>query len=214
VFLPSLYGRDGVVPTVEEGEEIFNRARVSAEFNAMGSGRASPISSWLKALVRASHAECGGRGVGAIGLCFTGNFGLSMMLEPAMLAPVISEPARPLKEPGGLEISPEELQAVKIRMERENLVALGYRFRGDPFCTAARFAPYEKALGTRFRGRVIEDEHGNREVSAFFAKFTPAPHCVLTQHLIDKAGEPTVAARDEVLNFFRERLLPDGAASA
>jgi dienelactone hydrolase len=214
VFIPSLYGRDGAVPLWDEGEEVFKRACVSAEFNTMVSGRSSPISSWLRALARAAHAECGGPGVGAIGLCFTGNFALSMMLEPAMLAPVLSEPALPLKEPGGLEISAEELQAVSTRMEREGLVALAYRFRGDPFCTAARFAAYEKVLGTRFRSRVIDDEHGNREVSEFYAKFTPTPHCVLTQHLIDKEGEPTSAAREEVLNFFRERLLPGGAASA
>ena len=29
---------------------------------------------------------------------------------------------------------------------------------------------------------------------------------VVTAHLIDEAGQPTIAARDEILSFFAERL--------
>ena len=50
--------------------------------------------------------------MGAIGMCFTGNFALSMMLESAMLAPVLSQPALPLKDRAGLEISREELATI------------------------------------------------------------------------------------------------------
>jgi hypothetical protein len=32
------------------------------------------------------------------------------------------------------------------------------------------------------------------------------PHSVVTQHLIDAAGQPTIAARDEILAFFAQRL--------
>jgi hypothetical protein len=46
-----------------------------------------------RALARLAHLECGGPGVGAIGMCFTGNFALTMMLEPSLLAPVLSQPA-------------------------------------------------------------------------------------------------------------------------
>ena len=34
------------------------------------------------------------------------------------------------------------------------------------------------------------------------------PHSVVTLQLIDRAGEPTLAARDEILAFFAKRLLP------
>jgi hypothetical protein len=34
------------------------------------------------------------------------------------------------------------------------------------------------------------------------------PHSVVTAHLIDAAGEPTIAARDEILAFFARRLAP------
>jgi hypothetical protein len=31
---------------------------------------------------------------------------------------------------------------------------------------------------------------------------------VVTAHLIDEAGQPTIAARDEILSFFARRLVP------
>jgi dienelactone hydrolase len=66
---------------------------VSAEFRAFGAGGSSPVTRWLRALANLAHSECGGPGVGAIGMCFSGNFALSMMLESSMLAPVLSQPA-------------------------------------------------------------------------------------------------------------------------
>src|ERR1700733_1598627 len=140
VYLPSLFGRDGAVPGAGEGAEIFRRACVSAEFRAFAASQSSPVTSWLLALAQLAHRECGGPGAGAIGMCFTGNFALTMMLEPSMLAPVLAEPALPLEDPGGLEISPEDLATVRARMERENLNVHAYRFEGDHFCRAERFA--------------------------------------------------------------------------
>jgi hypothetical protein len=34
------------------------------------------------------------------------------------------------------------------------------------------------------------------------------PHNVVTVHLIDEEGQPTRKARDEILEFFRQRLAP------
>src|SRR6266571_5049341 len=112
VYMPSLFGRDGAVPTEEEGTAVFQRACVSAEFRALAANQSSPVTQWLRALARFAHGECGGPGVGAIGMCFTGNFALTMMLEPSMLAPVLSQPSLPLDDPAGVEISPRELKAV------------------------------------------------------------------------------------------------------
>jgi dienelactone hydrolase len=206
VYMPSLFGRDGAVPDAEEGAAVFQRACVSAEFRAMAANASSPVTQWLRALARLAHGECGGPGVGAIGMCFTGNFALTMMLEPAMLAPVLSQPSLPLREPAGLEIAPDELAAVRERLDREDLTVLAYRFKGDKICRAERFAAYAAALGDRFVGRELPDEAANTDVSPFFARHVPYPHSVLTQHLVDQAGEPTIAARDEILAFFRMRL--------
>jgi len=119
------------MPQAEQGAEVFRRACINAEFRAMTSNVSSPVTRWLRSLARLAHRECGGAWVGAIGMCFTGNFALSMMLEPAMLAPVLSQPSLPLNEPGGLEIAPDELQAARNRLQSEDLTVLAYRFEGD-----------------------------------------------------------------------------------
>lgn len=206
VYMPSLFGRDGAVPQADEGAAVFRRACVSAEFRALGGNVSSPVTLWLRALARLAHAECGGPGVGAIGMCWTGNFALTMMLEPALLAPVVCQPSLPLDQPAGLEIAPADIAAVRARLDRENLTVLAYRFEGDRFCTAQRFAAYQQALGSRFSGRVLPDNAANPDVPPFFARHVNSPHSVVTAHLVDAAGQPTIAARDEILAFFAQRL--------
>jgi dienelactone hydrolase len=171
------------------------------------------VTRWLRALARAAHQDCGGPGVGAIGMCFTGNFALTMMLEPSMLAPVLAQPALPLDDPAGLEIAPAEISEIRERLEREDLTVLAYRFAGDRFCKAERFAAYAAALGDRFIGRVLPDTAANTtDLPSFFAVRVKCAHSVVTVNLIDEAGQPTIAARDEILAFFARRLR--GAASS
>jgi dienelactone hydrolase len=207
VYMPSLFGRDGAVPGAEEGVAIFRRACVSAEFRAFAANESSPVVDWLRALSRLAHVEAGGPGVGAIGMCFTGNFALTMMLEPSMLAPVLSQPTLPLDDPAGMHISPEDLAAVGKRLARDDLTVIAYRFEGDRFCTAQRFAAYTEALGNRFVARVLPDSAANPECPPFSERVVATPHSVVTAHLIDEAGQPTIAARDEILAFFARRLL-------
>lgn len=209
VYMPSLFGRDGAYPTVEEGIEVFTVACVSAEFRAFAANESSPVTLWLRALARLAHQECGGPGVGAIGMCFTGNFALTMTLEPAVLAPVLCQPSLPLNDPAGLEISRHEIKAVRERLDRDELTVLGLRFNGDRFCTAQRFLAYSEALGDRFIARVLPDAAANPKTPPFFEHVVASPHSVVTAHLIDKIGQPTLAARDEILHFFAERLGSD-----
>ena len=206
VYMPSLFGRDGAVPGAEEGALVFRRACISAEFRSLGQDRQSPAMRWLRALARLAHEECGGPGVGAIGMCFTGNFALSMMLEPVLRAPVVCQPSLPLEQLESTGMAPEELAAVRERLEREDLTVMAYRFEGDRFCRAQRFAAFAEALGPRFVARVLPDSAANPEVPPFFEKIVASPHSVVTAHLVDEAGQPTLAARDEILGFFRQRL--------
>jgi dienelactone hydrolase len=212
VYMPSLFGRDGAVAHLQEGTAVLRRACVSAEFRAFAAKESSPVTSWLRSLARLAHSECGGPGVGAIGMCFTGNFALTMMLESSMLAPVLAQPSLPLDDPAGLEIAPEELSAVRERLQREDLTVMAYRFEGDRFCRAQRFAAYSEALGERFIARVLPDDAANPDTPPFFEHAVGSPHSVLTAHLIDEAGQPTLAARDEILAFFTRRLAPIGSA--
>jgi len=199
VWMPALFGTEGGPVSMPGGALTLARACISREFRAFAANASSPVTRWLRALAAHAHPLCGGKGVGAIGMCFTGNFALSMMLEPAMLAPVLSQPSLPLFQAGGMHIAPEELAEVKARMEKEDLNVLAYRFEGDPFCRAARFAAYEAALGDRFVGRVLPD-------SSALPGTPMKPHSVVTLHLVDRAGEPTREALDEILEFFSMRL--------
>ncbi|WP_413441775.1 dienelactone hydrolase family protein [Synechococcus sp. MIT S1220] len=208
VYMPSLFGRDGAIPSGSEGKEIFERACISHEFKAFASNESSPVTSWLRGLAKLAHQECGGPGVGAVGMCFTGNFALSMMLEPAVVAPVMCEPSLPLDNPSALAISTEEISTIAERMKTDQLTVLGYRFEGDSFCRAERFAAYSDALGDQFIGRVLPDSAGNtKDLPPFTKEVVGHPHSVVTTHLIDEIGEPTLAARDEIIAFFKERLL-------
>jgi dienelactone hydrolase len=208
VWMPSLFGRDGAVPQVEDGIAVYRRACVSAEFKAFAAHESSPVTRWLMALARHAHAECAGPGVGVIGMCFTGNFALTLMLEPAVLAAVLSQPSLPMNDPAGLHIAPDELAAVGERLQREDLTVMAYRFEGDRHCRAERFLGYQRALGSRFVARVLPDSAANPSPPPFFANVVASPHSVVTAHLVDEAGQPTLAARDEILGYFEARLMP------
>jgi dienelactone hydrolase len=204
VWMPALFGTQGGPVRIPGAVATLARACISREFRAFAANASSPVSRWLRALAAHAHPLCGGRGVGAIGMCFTGNFALSMMLEPAMLAPVLAQPSLPMFKSGGMHIAPDELTVVKERMERENLTVLAYRFESDRFCRAERFAAYEAALGDRFQGRVLPD-------SCALPGTPMRPHSVVTLHLVDREGEPTRAALDEILAFFAMRLRGEAA---
>lgn len=206
VYMPSLFGKDGAIASAEEGAKVFVKACVSAEFRAFAGNGSSPVTLWLRALAKMAHAECGGPGVGAIGMCFTGNFALSMMLEPAMLAPVLSQPSLPMNAPDQIESPPDEIKAIKQRLDDDDLTVLAFRFDGDHFCTAQRFAAYKQALGDRLETHELPDSAANLDVPPFTKSHVTSPHSVVTTHLIDAEGEPTLEARDRILAFFQERL--------
>lgn len=209
VWMPSLFGRDGAYPTVAWGEQVMRRACVAEEFRAFAGGGTSPIASWLRALARTAHDECGGPGVGTVGMCFTGNFALTAVLEPAVIAPVLAQPALPLDDPGGLELSDADAAAIRDRVAADGLSVLAYRFEGDRWCTGRRFAAYRRLLGEAFDGRVLPAEVANPEPPPFFAELVGWPHSVVTAHLVDERGHPTMTARDEILTFLAGRLRPD-----
>ena len=123
-----------------------------------------------------------------------------------MLAPVLCQPSLPINQPEALHSSPEELGRVRTRLERDNLTVRAYRFEGDRHCTAQRFAAYARALGARFEATVLPSSAANPAPPPFFAKIIGCPHSVVTAHLVDRAGEPTIAARDEIIAFFVKRL--------
>ncbi len=181
------------------------RACISREFRLLATNQSSPIVDWLRALARHAHAECGGPGVGAIGMCLTGNFALAMMLDSPTLAPVLSQPSLPFPigkaAKSALHASPAELAAAHEKIDKHGAHILGLRFYGDPACPGERFERLRAEFGAGFEGIEIDPKFANPAA--------PKPaHSVVTNHLIDKEGEPTRAALDRVLSFFKEQLAP------
>ncbi len=176
------------------------RACISREFRAFASHASSPIVDWLRALGNDAHREQGGKGVGAVGMCFTGNFALAMMLGTKMLAPVLSQPSLPLAfDKAGLHVSDAEIAAAKQLIAEDGARILGLRFLGDPVCRAERFQRLSETFGEAFEAIELDPACANPAGPKMV-------HSVLTNHLIDEAGQPTRAALDRVLEFLGEQL--------
>ena len=209
VVLPHLFGvpgrgidADAKLAGIRTIVSSLVPACVSREFVVFATGRTSPVVDWLRALSAAEHERCGGPGVGAVGMCFTGGYALAMATEPALLAPVLSQPSAPLGKRGahGIDISPEDLAVVKGRCANEDLQVLGLRFTSDRLVPGRRFRFLEEELGDAFTCVELADEDANPAAAI-------KPHSVLTEHFVDEPGSATGEALEAVLDLFRRKLL-------
>jgi dienelactone hydrolase len=204
VVLPDLFGVPMKPVTGGYVGSTMLKLCVSKEFKLLAGHASSPITEWLRALARALHSELGGKGVGAIGMCITGNFALSMAVEPSLMAPVMSQPALPL--PVGkarraqLAVSPDELETIQGRIKNEGLTVLGLCFTHDPKVPRERFETLKRELGKGFEAIEIDSSPGNAH------GIKPSAHSVLTVDLVRETGHPTEAALQRTLAFLRERL--------
>lgn len=202
VFLPSLFGTAGKPATMGYAVgEILKAICIRREFTVWATNRSSPIVDWLRALARKAHGECGGRGVGAVGMCFTGNFALAMMTEPSVVAPVLSQPSLPFplnaRMRASMAVSDEEIACAKRRFADEQLSMIGLRFHGDGAVPDERFESYKKTFGNKFEAIELDPKDA--------APAPMAPHSVLTIHLVDEPGTPTKRAEERVIAFFKAR---------
>lgn len=213
VALPDLFGTAGREPTAG-GTLAMTRYTlgsllhvcISREFTLFAAGKSSPVVDWLRALARAEHERCGGPGVGAVGMCFTGGFALAMATDPVVLAPVLSQPSLPMgitrKHRASIDCSTAELDTVAGRCAADGLRVIGLRFDGDPFVPPERFQFLRDRLGDGFVAVELKQSDGHPDGPL------KKSHSVLTGALIDEPGQPTRAALDQVLELFRSKLLP------
>ncbi len=205
VFLPHLFGTPNkpLSPGYAVGQMV--RACIRREFSVLSRHESSPITDWLRALCRHAHGECGGPGVGAIGMCLTGNFVLSLMVDESVMAPVLSQPSLPLPVSAShrraLQLSDSDLEVVR-RRAKEGCTVLGMRFSADPLCPPERFETLRRELGPGFEGIEIDSGKGNPH------GFDRTTHSVVTTALVDEEGHPTRRALDRILGLFRQRLCP------
>ena len=204
VYLPSLFGQPGAPVSAGSMVRSIGQVCVTREF-ALLADRTSPVSSWLRALAAQAHAECGGPGVGAVGMCFTGGFALAMAVEPAVLASVLSQPGLPApltaRKRAALGLDAGDLVRVQERTQH-GLCLLGLRFSADRGSPPERFETLRRVLGDAFEGIEIDSSPGNEH------GIPTRAHSVLTIDLVDEPGHPTRAALDRVLEFLDAQLRP------
>ena len=202
VYLPSLFGRAGERLTPGATLRSIARVCVAREFRILAD-RTSPVVTWLRALADRAHGECGGRGVGAVGMCFTGGFALAMAVEQPVLAAVASQPSLPAavgpRRRAALGLDRDDLARVRVR-SAQDLRVLGLRFTADRACPRERFGTLRRELGDGFEGIEIDSSPGNPHGIRALA------HAVLTVDLVNEEGHPTRAALDRVVAFLDERL--------
>jgi dienelactone hydrolase len=187
VVMPSLFGRPEAESTAAQSVRTIARICVSREFSVFALGRTSPVAAWLRSLARELHAELGGPGVGALGMCLTGGFALGMLADAPIAAPVLAQPAAPAPlgkaRRADLGISRADLDRVKAKVG-DGCQVLGLRYKRDP------------AVGTRFD--TLRRELGDNFIAV---EFPGHKHATLTEHRQQQAV-------DRVLAFFEEKLKP------
>ena len=188
VYMPLLFGE----PMSNYGTFPLLWRCVWKEFNLLRAQAKSPATDWLRALARQAHAEQGGKGVGAIGMCLTGGYALSMMLDAEMIAPVLSQPSMPIApwNKALLGVTGEELRNAARRSKSEGIPLLGFRFEGDPLCPTERFRTLEKEFDGRFRPVVLPGKG----------------HSVLTQNFKDLDADDRAKVWGALVGFLNERL--------
>ncbi|MDC0359614.1 dienelactone hydrolase family protein [Acidimicrobiales bacterium] len=208
VAIPSMFGTPGKPSTRPRAIRVLIRSCISREFHAFALGDTAPATVWLRALARSLHERHGGPGIGFVGMCFTGGYGLAMMREEAVIAPVLSQPSQPLPlgkaRSANVGLDAAQLRAVAERAEA-GCPVLGLRFTSDPAVPAQRFETLRAALGEHFLYEEITSPDDSLD-----PRVEKLAHSVLTEDLApdSKPEHPTQVALNRTLDFLTERLLP------
>jgi dienelactone hydrolase len=185
VVMPHLFGTPERSDNPLAVASTLRQVCVRREFTKLATRETSPIAGWLRGLSREMHAELGGPGVGALGMCFTGGFALAMMVDDAVAAPVLCQPSAPFAvgrtRAADLNLSPADLDTVKQRAAGGCHV-LGLRYDKD-LATGTRFETLAREIGDAF----------------IRVELTGRKHSTVTRHR-------TQEAVDRVLAFFTEKL--------
>ena len=188
VVMPNLVGTPGRPVSGKYLASSMLKVCISKEFTHLALKQTSPIISWLRALAHSLHLEVGGKGVGAVGMCFSGGFALGMMVDDIMIAPVLSQPSMPFpvgkKRAADLNLSPDDL-AVVAQRAADGCQVLGLRFDQD------------KAVGDRFAS--LRTLLGDAFIAIELPSKSPRDHSVLTEQRDEESVQ-------RVLSFFAEKL--------
>jgi dienelactone hydrolase len=204
VVLVSLYGLPGKAISTGYVLSTVAKACVSSEFRAFATNAHRPVTDYLRAVSRDLAARTPGKGVGVIGMCFSGGFALAAAVDDVVLAPVMSQPSLPAAMGAArkrdLGLSPAEADRIVARTREDGLCVLGMRFTEDVMVPGERFAHLRERLGDAFEVIELDSSPTNAD------GFTKKAHSVITAEMRDRPGHPTLGARNRVVGFLREHL--------
>ena len=192
VHLLSLFGKDGQPFRYRDAPSCLMSACIRKEFAVFAQHRSSPIADWVRAYC-ASLNKHTKQGIGLIGMCLTGNFALSMLAEPWMLAPVLCQPSLPIYPKSALHVDPKI-----IKNSSQKVLAM--RFSHDLMCPKQRFTALSSKLGDRVQLIEIDSSLGNPH------NILPIAHSVLTKDFVDKEGHPTKEALRKTVSFLNKHI--------
>jgi len=188
VVMPSLVGEPGKAVSQGYLMQSMLKVCVSKEFTTWATGQSSQISGFLRALARDVHEQCGGPGVGAIGMCFSGGFALGMMVDGHVAAPVLSQPSLPFavgrNRSADINLTAHDLTEVKRRVA-DGCQVLGLRFDQD------------RLVGNRFD--TLRQHLGDGFIAVEYPSAKKSDHSVLTEQRVEDGVQ-------RVLAFLREKL--------
>lgn len=199
VYLPLFFGEPGV----KSGTLRVFTICLRREFSCLASEQSSPITTWLRTLIARIANECGSK-VGVIGMCFTGNFVFSLMIDPQVSAPITCQPALPVfaftaAGKSALTLAPGELAAARQRAAA-GVTLLGFRFPEDWICAKERFDRLRREFGPAFQPVEIDSSPNN------FYKIDKGAHAVFTEQFVDRPDHPTYRALETALTFLEKQL--------
>ena len=223
VYLPLLFGEANSPLAVPKILQYVAQLCISKEFYLLAKNKSSPIADWLKSLCRHAKAECGGNGVGVIGMCLTGGFVLSLMADESVISAVASQPSLPLRisqdRKESLGVSPEDLEIAKNRAEN-GVRILALRFSEDATSPPEKFIRLQKEFGQTTekiedseelcwkQNRVLETIEINSKANNPY-QIPSSSHAVLTLGSDRNPKHPTNRVFRRVIEFLREQFNKD-----
>jgi dienelactone hydrolase len=220
VYMPLLFGEPDRPLSVPKILQYTAQICISQEFYCFAKNKSSPITEWLKALCRQAKQECGGNGVGVIGMCLTGGFVLSLMADDSVIAPVASQPSLPFgitsAHKVALGVSPEDLAVAKQRANH-GVPILALRYSEDKISPPEKFKRLRQEFGEETevledsaelcwkRGAALETMEINSKPGNPY-KIPQTSHAVLSLGYGGKSEHPANKAYQRVVEFLQQQL--------
>ncbi|SIO10839.1 dienelactone hydrolase family protein [Agromyces cerinus] len=213
VVMPSLFGVPGRRPGLLGQVAAVAKLCVMAEFRAFSLDLRGQVTDFLRLVAGDLAARTHGRGVGIVGMCFTGGFAIATAVTTdEILVTVVSQPAAPFpvspSRARSVGVPPAALERYAASRADATPCVLGLRFTQDARSGDARMVALERHLGRA--ARVVRIPSGDDSADG-----TPkGAHSVLTGGVREDPPNRAFLEREQMFEFLRERLAPAGASDA